>query len=278
MEKLRRFTQKNWLITMGFCMIAAVIGLEIYDITNSVFEKFISDERIAGTLGRMIASVMVGIVCLFYFKEDRNCLGIRKRGFFRGLFVGGFMILATVSNLYSAFEEASEYVSVNPEIAEILIIGAEALFIGILEEFLFRGLILNVFLLRVKERNYRELMRAVMGSSLIFGAVHLLNLVTYPNLVKATLVQVEYAVFIGMIFAIVYIRSNNIWVVIFLHFIYDFASEVPYAFYKIPDRGTISDYDMATTVAGAVVNLTFLIVALIISRKITENPAKKDVD
>ncbi len=276
--KFRNFIEKHWLITFVFCILFAVAGLEIYDVFDMIFGKVISNERIAGTLGRMIASLAVGLFSLYYFKKDRKCLGIQRSGFWKGLFIGGFMIVATISNLYSAFDEASAYSPVKVQASEVVIIAVEALFIGMLEEFLFRGLIFNIFMAKVQTYTYKEVMKAVVGSAVIFGGVHLLNLITYPNLIKVTLIQVEYAMFIGMIFAIVYFRSRNIWVVVFLHFIYDFASDVPYAFYDIPQRGEIADCDMATAIAGAIVNVTFLAVALILSRKIIEKPSEKNVD
>ena len=60
-------------------------------------------------------------------------------------------------------------------------------------------------------------------SSLIFGFMHVTNIITMGQPVNQTIVQIIMACFMGMGLGAIYLRTNNIWTVVFLHFFYDFS-------------------------------------------------------
>ena len=61
-------------------------------------------------------------------------------------------------------------------------------------------------------------------SSFIFGLFHLTNLIDKPYLVIGTICQVLYATFGGVLFAVIYYRTQNILPGIILHASFNFTS------------------------------------------------------
>lgn len=97
----------------------------------------------------------------------------------------------------------------------------ECLMIGWFEELVFRGAILSAWAERGK-RTKQGLFLAVVGSSALFGLIHLLNLTAGAGLVP-TLLQVGYSFGMGMLWAVVYLKTGNLWYPILLHALYNFT-------------------------------------------------------
>lgn len=75
---------------------------------------------------------------------------------------------------------------------------------------------------------------AVFASSLIFGMVHIVNLLSNNTLVIATSVQIIYATFAGIFFAVLYLKTKNIWLIALLHGVTDIISDVGVELAKMP--------------------------------------------
>ena len=107
------------------------------------------------------------------------------------------------------------------EIPVALNLATFCLLIGIVEEFLCRGWLLNEFLERFSD-NKKSIILSIVLSSLIFGAIHIFNISAGQSLID-TIVQVINATLLGVIFAMMYYKSKNIWSVVLLHAFWDFA-------------------------------------------------------
>lgn len=90
-----------------------------------------------------------------------------------------------------------------------------ALLVGFTEELLFRGVIL---------RGLQPLgpVRAALFSALLFGVPHLLNALSGRD-VGASLIQVAYAVVIGVLFAAIRLRTGALWPLVLLHALTNFV-------------------------------------------------------
>ncbi len=86
---------------------------------------------------------------------------------------------------------------------------------GFMEEAVFRGLVLRTLL-------SQGLVRAAILSSMIFAAVHLLNLAAGANL-AATILQVIVAFLMGLAFVAPLAVTRNIWPLIFIHALSNFG-------------------------------------------------------
>ncbi|MDO4855131.1 MAG: CPBP family intramembrane metalloprotease [Limosilactobacillus gorillae] len=89
------------------------------------------------------------------------------------------------------------------------------------EEALFRFVILTVLLLALRNTRW-QLGLAITSSALLFGLAHLLNLTTQP--LAITLYQVVGVTGIGLFFAIVFLYTGQLWLVILMHFLLDWFS------------------------------------------------------
>lgn len=101
---------------------------------------------------------------------------------------------------------------------EVLFFAILACLIGFVEEVFFRGLILRALA-------SAGLWRGAVVSSIVFGVMHLLNLLFGADLV-ATLLQTVYATAMGFGFAAVTLRTGSLWPLIAIHAAIDLAGFV----------------------------------------------------
>lgn len=104
-------------------------------------------------------------------------------------------------------------------LGEIVSIIVVALLVGIFEEYLFRGILLNGFLQRLHWRRETNLFWAIVFSSLIFSGSHLMNL-SHQSL-TLTIMQVIMTFGFGLMQSATYLRTRSlVWPIMF-HFMVD---------------------------------------------------------
>jgi uncharacterized protein len=134
---------------------------------------------------------------------------LRIRGY-RALFLGLFLVLGLFPVLLLAF---SKTIHQTP-LPLVVTVAVYCLFVGIAEEGLFRGLILNMLL-------PKGIWKAVLLSSLLFGSMHILNVFAgFP--LTSELIQVFSALGFGMFLAAVRLRTNSLRPGIIMHALWDF--------------------------------------------------------
>ncbi len=94
-------------------------------------------------------------------------------------------------------------------------------FVGIYEELLCRGWLLNSFV-RTHNKKYSQVILSVILSALIFGSMHIVNALVGQSLFE-TCMQILQATAMGFFLGGVYYRTKNIYSVMFLHGFFDFA-------------------------------------------------------
>ena len=93
--------------------------------------------------------------------------------------------------------------------------------IALLEELVFRGILLLTLKDYLKENKYGYLW-TVLLSGLAFGLFHLTNL-AYGADLGSTLLQCVYTFLIGCMLAITMLKLNNVWVCFIIHAVFDFG-------------------------------------------------------
>ena len=270
---IKKLILKNWFNTILFCLMSIVLCFGIYNITHVLLAYIHVEQRLAETIGRIIASLGILIFYKTYFGIES--FGLKRENLLKGIGIGGFMLFATLNNLASSLLEVEEYPAVSPSLYLIIIVIIEQIFVGVFEEFLVRGLMLNVLLEKIHNDRFKGKITAVILSSLFFGAIHLLNLFSTPQMLNATIAQVFYATFIGVFLGALYLRTNNIWVVVFYHAIYDIVSELPIIFHEIPIQ-EIVDISVSDAIITAAFASIFVFVGLFLSRKWRDSGISKD--
>ena len=141
---------------------------------------------------------------------------LKNKNFLEGLFSYGLLgiICAVAAMVFS-------YSPIDHSTTPIKVIGyiLYCLMIAMSEEFIFRGMILHRF---IQSKN--GIFTAVIFSSLIFGIRHFLNLITMPNTVISTIGQVLFTFMAGFYLCAVYIKTDNIWICVLIHFMEDFST------------------------------------------------------
>ena len=110
--------------------------------------------------------------------------------------------------------------SINGNFLQLFLYALYCLSIGLFEETVFRGCILPLFLIKFS-KDKKGTFWAVMASSLVFGAVHLLNLLN--GFSPAVFLQVGYSFLIGATCAFALIVGENIYLPIIFHALFNFG-------------------------------------------------------
>lgn len=104
----------------------------------------------------------------------------------------------------------------------VILIVADALLIGLLEEGLVRGVVLP-FLVKFGSGRLR-FVKALVVSSMIFGLLHYINLFTKERTFDEVTGQVVYATALGCFFGGMVLANGNIFPAVILHAMIDFPS------------------------------------------------------
>ncbi|AHM62652.1 abortive infection protein [Flammeovirgaceae bacterium 311] len=130
-----------------------------------------------------------------------------------------FIAVAVILVLsYSSYE-----IYLETQIHKLVLFGISQAFVGILEELLFRGIVFPLFIIHYAGKK-RPVFKALCLSSLLFGLVHLVGLIRHPENIWGVTYTVIYAIGIGFLLACLFLRTRNILVPAFIHFLIDFTN------------------------------------------------------
>ena len=173
---------------------------------------------VAEIITLLIPTLLICIAAILISMKDK--LVPSKTNFGQGLLLGLPMILIGVYAGINSIVDIGITELSNPGALKIITFVISTLFIGIQEEFLCRGVLLNL-MMEKWGRTRKGMIKSVFLSSVIFGLLHLAILVVYPGLVISATAQVLYASFVGVYFACIYIRCKNLYSVVLLHAFFD---------------------------------------------------------
>lgn len=176
--------------------------------------QYIAATDLGNALFRIVGfAVMVLLACdlgfaVFGFKG-------RTRGFLLAL---PFLLVA-VNNL-PIVGLCNGTVAVSCRASDIVYFAFFCLSVGLFEEMVFRGIVLPL-LLRKMQNTRKGVFWAVCISSVLFGAVHLVNLLSGFD--PAVFLQVGYSALIGAMCAMVMVFTRNVFACAFLHAGFNFC-------------------------------------------------------
>ncbi len=215
MENKRKHIVVYWLFMIGLFLIV----LFSQQLVASIMQGSLSTSKYGpeATFEIIWAGLVLIIILVF---KNKYIFTQKREGFFNSfqyilpeLLLSGFFILISIISIL---------VKDNPlDWHAVFNLALYCLFIGIVEEFLCRGWLLNEFLERYS-RNRKEIILSILFSSLIFGVVHFVNIGETQGFFE-TLVQVMNAAAGGIFLALVYYKTKNIWVVVATHAMWDFS-------------------------------------------------------
>lgn len=194
------------------------------------------------TVKYLLTAILTILFMILLWRKSLFSLNCPK--FVHSLFTFGLLgLIGAAGAFVFSYEPFNDTLTIDVILGCILM----NLAIAVSEEFLFRGVILNA-LLSVFDQEGRKSnpWKAVILANVIFGFRHLLNLIQMPETRVATFAQVIFTCMAGIYLCAVYLRSNNLWICIVIHFLEDFAS----SFWSISHWNSAGSSD--TTVAAAI--------------------------
>ena len=216
-EKKKMTPEKKGILRFFFVMLLIFIVVDIgiqlllvYLPTVITYYKYGTD-----LIGEIFYALIALIVMLTF--KNSYVFTSKQTKFSKCLIYGAPMLAFSFVNLIQNALQLKSF-----EAGTFMNILLYCIFIGITEEFLFRGWIQNEFIERFGDTK-ANVLRSILLASIIFGFVHILNVfVTNQNLFE-TILQCLNAIACGFLLGCVYYKTKNIWSVIFLHAFYDFA-------------------------------------------------------
>lgn len=234
------FTAILAIVPLQLC---AVLGILTAKLANSLLNLGLN--AVTGTeLGSFLGSIyriLVSLLIVFLMK--RTWQGRFRYGFDRSNVKLGFL-LASPTLIMAAFN-IPEYLLKGGSLKTGLPLAAA--FVtgfapGLYEEVVLRGTALSNMMYQWKDKS-NPVLASLTVSSLIFGALHLINL-SHAG-VTETLMQVGYAAGVGFLFGAVYLRTRNLVGLVILHAMVDISAAV----FQLPENAPeVIPFTIATTV------------------------------
>ena len=163
----------------------------------------------------VLASLVLIVMLLF---KNSYVFTQPREKFSKGLFYGLFYIIGSV--MFVLFFSGIASFKFNAFSLLNLFVGC--FLVGVAEEFLCRGWLLNEFLERYGDSK-KGVWYSIIISGFIFGLMHLGNIYTIGQDIPTTISQVLTAAGTGIFLGLIYYKTKNIWSVIFLHGFWDFS-------------------------------------------------------
>ncbi|MBQ6334546.1 MAG: CPBP family intramembrane metalloprotease [Erysipelotrichaceae bacterium] len=198
---MKKFGIKHPILFEILLIVVGFVLAVVFSIPASIL-YFDNDTTMA--ISRILSGVFLFVVFLY-------CFRLKKQ--FSGLKIALPAFLFVLWNVVNCFLTGG-HVSV-PSGYELIQAIAPAAF----EEVIFR----EISIYHLKESG-KSPITVMIISALLFGAIHLTNIV--GGQILQTLVQCGYATVIGLVFAAIYIRSDDLFTLMIIHFLIDFFNRV----------------------------------------------------
>lgn len=158
---------------------------------------------------------------LFTTPEYLGGLTVKKRGWAGDLLWSVPCFLVAFANFpYTALISGSAKIDAVQLLWLFLL---KCLGVAFLEEFFFRALLVPFVRVRVKGK--LAVGWTVLITAAVFGLSHLLNLFFGAG-VGPTLLQVGYTFLLGCMFSVMFLKTGNVWLGVFVHFLFDIGGVI----------------------------------------------------
>ena len=242
------------------CIALALLTLLILQASNTLFRGLPGDAALLAGLNQTVH--MVWPVLLTWLLGYGWCY--RRDGFGRTLLAELFLFILQLLALFSAVMLTLSAPDVQWAKPAQIVVGVLTLVgVGIREESLFRGIVANALGISFGGEA-RGVWRAVILSGLLFGLMHLINLL-YGVALRAVLIQTVMAVMIGIYFTAVYYRGGNLWALILLHSLTDTAGLFRSSFTQM--SSTVEDISNLNPASLILIPVFLCLTAFLLRRK-----------
>ncbi len=212
-------------------------------------------EELYSLATRLIGGVLCLVLVLYC--SYQNILKIKLRGLFRAILFT-LPCWAVALNNFPIIPYFSGMAYIDADISDVLFYAFICLCVGFFEEMAFRGCIFTMVLQRKRKRKI-DIFWAIVISSAIFGAIHLVNIFVGVSPI-AVILQIGYSFLIGGMCSVVLMKTGCIWHCVLLHAVYNFCGGV------VPELGGGVIWDTPTVILTtliAVAVTVYIIICLV---------------
>lgn len=202
---------KSKLAVILAIIYTAIMGVGMYVMHYVQGYTYTEPEMTRSLIFTMIIITIFTLTVWFKFFKPYGLEKIDKRGlksFLPFIIMIGILTILLIVNAKNLG---------NLDVELILIIGTTVLLVGISEELMYRGILLNSFL----EKSSK--IKAILLSSLFFSLLHLPNLLGGTQ-IAAQISQLINTFIMGLFFAVMAIKLKNIVPLMIYHGLWDFIS------------------------------------------------------
>lgn len=207
------------VFSIFFCVFAVLLLLvELFNIKHSV--DTIQYELVYGTLSRVFgAAICVLLMKYCNFDYLFSVRGISVKSL---LLIFPCLIISVNNFPFISFFEIG--ISFDVKWYFVLLYVLQCFFVGLFEETAFRGCVF-MLMLEKRRKTRKDIFFSIVLSSLVFGAIHIVNLFAGAGIVPVIL-QLGYSFLIGAMCAVALLVTKSIWVSVLLHAVFNFAGGV----------------------------------------------------
>lgn len=195
---MKKLYERNQLY---FALVWIGIYVIAFSVADSVSESFGVRSCITAPLGLLMSVLLFGFISRNQLSDYFGLRKIDNNDFKRLLFFLPLFIIASANLWYG--------VAMKYSAPETVLTFVSMLFIGFIEEVLFRGFLFKAILCK-------RVGLAVTISSVTFGMGHIVNLLNGAD-IQQTLLQICYAIAIGYLFTIIFIKTRSLIPCIITH-------------------------------------------------------------
>lgn len=202
------------LLIFGVILVLTLI-VPLETSLTDVFDDPLTTKLVAGSAIRLVL-----IAGLLYFISKKGLLRFNGLAPFllSNLWILGVSVVVILILAFSSYEVYRQ-----AEGEHLFLFGLENATVGLMEELLLRGIAFPLLIIYFAGKQ-RSIIKAAFLSSVIFGLAHLVILFRNPEQVIQVSYIIIYAIGIGFFFACVLLRTRNILVPAFIHFLVDFTN------------------------------------------------------
>lgn len=271
---LNKFREKYTLIYVIIVVLLFKGGQWLGSLLLSGFVKSLPvNENAMQYIFMAVNDLFVALIMIILLIATKKISLLKKKGqgFFKSLPIAayplGFAILAFATNIVHA---TSENIQLNDAL-EIVSYIACMFFVGLSEELCNRAISAET-LLEHFGTDKKGIWKAAIISGVLFGCLHFFNL-QYGDWLKV-LVQVIAASATGILYAAIYFRSGNIWLMVVLHALHDIGAAASYGIFQGGDISNMLAGQGPIALLGLVTVIPQMIAAIVLLRDKKINEVK----
>lgn len=209
---------KKTFLSLFSVFAVLLLALELFNFIYSIDN--IEYELVYGTLSRVFGAA----ICLLLMKYCSFDYLLSNKGIdARALLLVLPCLLISINN-FPFVPVLSNGVALEARWYLVLLYALQCLFVGIFEETAFRGCVF-MLMLEKRSKTRKDIFFSIVFSSLIFGAIHIVNLFVGAGIVPVVL-QLGYSFLIGAMCSVALLVTQSLWVPVILHALFNFAGGV----------------------------------------------------